>query len=290
MSFGEHLEELRTRIIRSIAAVVVCFVVCLLFKQTIMNVLSQPLLEVLREIERKAVETANPLAEAEAKLEALGEVVSGQPPSPTRNALEGILATERLVLDKLKGLLGPRGEIIVMRPQELFVTYLKVCAICALFLASPYVIYQAWAFIGTGLYSHERRYIHVFGPVTGGCFIVGSSFAYFAAVRFGVRFLLTFGSMPYISNKIAIGQWVFFLMVICLVMGLVFELPLVMLFLNKIGVVSTEQFASKRRYAILSIFVLAALLTPPDPVTQLLMALPMLGLYEAGILLTRIQR
>jgi len=94
--------------------------------------------------------------------------------------------------------------------------------------------------------------------------------------------------MPYISNKIAIGQWVFFLMVICLVMGLVFELPLVMLFLNKIGLVSSEQFASKRRYAILAVFVLAAILTPPDPMTQLMMALPMLALYEVGIWLTRL--
>jgi len=213
----------------------------------------------------------------------------GEAKDEATQRLRAILDAMAAMSDQLAALSArAKDEIIVTRPQELFMTYLKVCAVCALLLAFPYVMYQAWGFVAAGLYRHERRYVSRYAPLSVGCFVVGVVFAYFAAVRVGVYFLLTFGQLDYISNKIALGQWIFFLVLICLMMGLVFELPIVMVFLSKIGIVTAAQYRANRKYAVLGIFILSAVLTPsPDPFSQILMAVPMMGLYELGIYLSR---
>ena len=178
------------------------------------------------------------------------------------------------------------GELTVASPQGLFMAYIKICAVCGIFLAAPFVFHQIWLFVKAGLYVNEQKYVRVFLPLCIAFFLAGTSFSYFVAVRFGIRFLLSFGRTSYIENRIVVGEWVFFLAAVCLAMGLVFEMPLVMVFLVKIGVVTPAKLREHRKYAILVFFVLGSLLTPPDVITQILMALPMIVLYEVGLYLS----
>ena len=179
--------------------------------------------------------------------------------------------------------LGLPPQIKVIRYQEGFLTLLKVCAIGAIVLASPFVVYQVWRFVSEGLRDNERRYCLVFGPVSFGCFALGVLFGYFLLIPFGLRFLLVVLG-PEVRPDITLAEYVSLVALLTLVLGLLFELPLVMLFLTKLGVVAPGTYAKHRKPALLVAFIAGAVLTPPDPFTQIMMAVPIVGLYEVGIL------
>ena len=234
MTFGEHLEELRTRLLISIAAVVIGFVICLIFSSYILTFLNAPILQTL-----KSFDTPNKL--------------------------------------KIKNLSDP------------FILLLQVSLVFGVVLASPVIFWQMWKFVSAGLYKSERRYVYIFAPLTLGLFLAGAALSYFMMAEFGLRFFLSVVPITQYEPDIDALKYLNFMLQFSLVMGLVFELPIVMMFLIKTGIVDINTFRKQRRIAILVIFIIAAVLTPPDVFTMFLMGVPMLFLYELGIILGRMR-
>ncbi|MBU0469219.1 MAG: twin-arginine translocase subunit TatC [Candidatus Omnitrophica bacterium] len=187
----------------------------------------------------------------------------------------------------IEELIRPIGKIVFIAPQEAFVSNILIALLGGLFLASPFVFYQAWNFISAGLQANEKKHIFIYGPVSFVLFIVGASFGYFVIVPIGLNFLLGFGSESLVP-MITLSKYISFIGMLTLSFGLAFELPIVILFLTKLGIITPNFLASNRKVAIVLIFIVAALITPPDVVTQCLMALPLLILYEVGIFCSRI--
>lgn len=177
----------------------------------------------------------------------------------------------------------PIGRVVFLQPIEPFIVYLKLAFFCGILISLPFVIYQIWAFISAGLMENERYYAVVFGFVSLLFFILGAVFAYRVIIPAGLKFLMSFSS-SYLVPMISVSQYIYFIAVTCLAFGVVFELPVAALFLSKIGIVNYKILRKKRRIATALIFITAAVLTPPDIFSQLMMAIPLLLLYEISIL------
>jgi sec-independent protein translocase protein TatC len=179
------------------------------------------------------------------------------------------------------------GSLIFTSVAEAFFTYMKVAFIAGLILASPFILYQIWAFVAPGLYQKEKRYVVPF--VLGGSlfFTIGILFGYFVAIPFGFKFLLGYAT-DFIKPMPSMKEYLSFSIKFLLVFGMVFEFPMVLLLLAKIGVIDAKMLAKQRKYAILLIFIFAAVITPPDFISQVLMALPLMGLYELSIILCKL--
>jgi len=172
-------------------------------------------------------------------------------------------------------------------PLEIFVTNLKMSLFAAVFLAAPVLFFQAWKFIAPGLYKSERRMVLPFVFFSTVFFTSGAAFCYVYILPFAMKFLLGF-SGDGIDSAISVAAYLSDVTRLLLAFGAVFELPLAIFFLARAGVVTAEGLASFRKYAVILVFVTAALLTPPDPVTQMGLAIPLLFLYEIGIIVARI--
>ncbi|MGD9128540.1 MAG: twin-arginine translocase subunit TatC [Planctomycetia bacterium] len=181
----------------------------------------------------------------------------------------------------------PRTNPKSFKSEESFIVYIKASLLFGFILASPWIFYQGWKFVGAGLYPHERRYIHLFLPMSLGLFLAGAALAFFFAFPYVLSFLLWFNQLLGIDMDARISDWLGFAMMLPLGFGISFQLPLVMLFLERIGVFSIKTYLSKIRMAILIIFIVAMFLTPSDPQSMFLMAVPLVFLYFGGILLCK---
>ncbi len=195
----------------------------------------------------------------------------------------------QILVEPLKAVM-PEGEHLIFTAlPEMFVTYLKVALVTSILLAAPYLFYQMWMFITPGLYKHERSLVIPFVLVSTVLFVGGALFGYFVVFPFGFKFFIGF-SNEYVKALPSVKQYFGFAFKLLFAFGIVFELPVVIFFLAKMGVVTTDLLKKKRKYAILLTFVAAAILTPPDVVTQCMMAGPLIILYEIGIIVSRFAR
>ncbi len=177
---------------------------------------------------------------------------------------------------------------VYIAPQELFLVYMNVALVGALVFCFPVLAYEVYAFCSPGLTGRERRY--TLGALGAGalCFLAGVAFAYFISLPFMLRFLIQFTTQVNVSASISIEQYISFLLTVFVIFGLVFELPVVSVLLTALGLVRAEWLVKGRRVMIVVIFLLAAIITPPDVVSQIMVAVPMLALYELSILLSRL--
>ncbi|MGA2270596.1 MAG: twin-arginine translocase subunit TatC [Bryobacteraceae bacterium] len=230
MSFLEHLQELRARIIRALWGVAAAFVLSLTFSNQLWNFVSQPAVQALKT-------------------------------------------------------LGYPTTLKQITPMESFnVIWFKLPVLCAIFIASPWVLYQVWAFIAPGLYRKERRWAVPFVLTSAGLFILGGLFAYFVAFRYGLTFLLSIGSGNHVEPMVSITEYFDLFVNVILGVGLVFELPVLIFFLTLLRIVSPGFLVRHSRYAILIIFIIAAVVTPtPDVFNMMLFAVPMCLLFYVGI-------
>lgn len=195
----------------------------------------------------------------------------------------GFAWTGRLI-EWLKRPAGPvLGRLVFFSPPEAFLAYMKVAITVGLFISAPVILAQVWAFVSPGLTARERRY--GFGFIWWGSvsFLTGGAFAYWALLPVSLRFLLSFGGGQ-VEPVISISRYLSFTTMMILSCGLAFQLPLVMFVLARLGLVSAHMLRQKWRHAVVAIVVAAAILTPTaDVATLLLLAVPMLALYELSI-------
>lgn len=174
-------------------------------------------------------------------------------------------------------------NLIFISPTEAFFVHLKLAFFSALALSAPFIFYHIWAFVCPGLHIKERNYTLPFVILASIFFVVGVLFSYFFILPLGLHFLLTYKTSGILPN-ITIGNYIAFTLQLSLVFGIVFEFPLIAVFLTKIGILKPVLLAKNRKYAILIIFIVSAILTPPDVVTQILMVVPLLILYEISVI------
>jgi sec-independent protein translocase protein TatC len=231
MSFMDHLEELRTRILRALMGFVVAFFVALTFTNPLWRFVQEPAVSALTHLGIK-------------------------PP-----------------------------HLIAITPMEMFSTiWIKMPLLVSIFIASPWLIYQVWAFISPGLYKRERRWAVPFILVTAGLFIAGGCFAYFVAFRYGLEFLLGIGRDINVTPMVTVTEYFDLFVNITLGVAIVFEMPVVIFFLTMLRLASPRFLVKHSRYAILGIVVLAAVVTPtPDVFNMMLFAVPMCLLFFVGV-------
>ncbi|SNR72582.1 twin-arginine translocase subunit TatC [Desulfurobacterium atlanticum] len=180
-----------------------------------------------------------------------------------------------------------RGKLVFFSPPEAFFTALKICFFGGILLALPFILYQVWKFIEPGLLPHEKKFAVPFIFFSILFFLLGASFAYFIMIPFALKFLLGFmGDL--LVPQIGIGNYISFIIQLTLAFGFVFLLPVVVGLLAKLGVINHKILEKNRKFAILIIFVVAAILTPPDVVSQTMMAVPLIFLYELSIIVARV--
>ena len=171
--------------------------------------------------------------------------------------------------------------------HEVFMIWLKAGFVLGMLLAAPWIFWQIWQFVAAGLYPHEKRYVYLYLPFSLVLFLAGASLAFFFVFEPVLDFLFSFNRRVNIDPDPRISEWLGFVLFLPLGFGVAFQLPLVMLFLNRIGVFSIEIYLQKWRIAILVIFVISMLLTPADPISMLLMAVPLTVLYFLGVALCK---
>ena len=326
MTFGQHLEELRTCLFRAIVGLVIGCCAGFLVGDKVVAFIKSPVEHALLSYyEQEAIDKAiSPEQKA-----LLGE--AGYTDEADLKWVQDIVAKRRLSfvvrsIDELKfsnpravhaqggatpgtpaetgsaeaqGLKKfvefspiadePRIRMSAMGSQEVFMIWMKASMLVGVVLASPWIFFQIWTFVAAGLYPHERRYVHLFLPVSIVLFLAGASMAFFFAFKQVLAFLLSFNRMMGIDPDLRINEWMSFVLLLPLGFGISFQLPLVMLFLERIGLISVKIYLASWRIAILVIFVMAMILTPSaDPYTLLLMACPLTILYFGGVLLCKV--
>lgn len=180
-----------------------------------------------------------------------------------------------------------QSSMIFTGLAEGFFTYLKVSFLTGILLASPVIFYQLWAFISPGLYSNEKKYIFPFTFFSVIFFVGGALFGYFVVFPFAFEFFMSFNNEQ-IRALPSLKEYLTFSTKLLLAFGMAFELPIFIFFLAKLGIVTVEGLARNRKYFLVGAFIAAAILTPPDVVTQILMAIPLMLLYELGIIAARL--
>lgn len=189
---------------------------------------------------------------------------------------------------------GDTNRLIYTDLTEAFFTYLKVALFAGTFLAFPVIVGQIWAFVAPGLYAHERRSALPFLVASPILFFAGGALVYYVVLPLAWKFFLSFQSagpatvLP-IMLEARVGEYLSLVMVLIFAFGLAFQLPVVLALLARSGIITLEWLKKKRRYAIVLIFVIAGFITPPDVLSQISLALPMIALYELSILLIRFQ-
>jgi sec-independent protein translocase protein TatC len=229
MSLGDHLEELRKRLILALIGIVIGLVVCLFFASEIITFIEKPYIDVM----------------------------------------------------------GKEARLQTLAPADGFISYVKIALISGLILSSPWVFYQLWLFIAAGLYFHEKRYVYYAVPSSTILFVTGALFFIFVVAPLTLGFLVKFNQKVLgVQSNFTFANYISFVTMLMLVFGIAFQTPIAIFFLNRTGLVSIEALRKFRKYVFLGVFVVAAMATPPDVISQITLAIPLYFLFELGILLS----
>ncbi|MEM6378335.1 MAG: twin-arginine translocase subunit TatC [Bacteroidota bacterium] len=251
MSFLDHLEELRWHILRSLAAISITGIVLFIFGGWLFDA-----------------------------------VIFG----PTHDTFISYRVicnlSEQLGLGDSMCFGPPEFNPISVGVAENFIMSIKVSFIMGFFVAFPYVFYQIWSFIRPGLYKNERIATRGIVAICSFLFIIGVLFGYYIISPFAINFLVGY-TIPGVTNSPTLSSFVTYMIMFTAPAGLIFELPIVVYFLSKVGLVTPDVMRTYRRHAIIAVLILAALITPPDVVTQFLIGIPLFILYEISIFVSR---
>lgn len=330
MSFGEHLEELRYRLIMALIGLVIGVLVALLFSDRVMKTMQIPVKDALDRYyrilkgeqdpafdpfaylwgkkdvvpqegppakplireppDRKFIKSLEVEFDASELLRALHEVEPKIPAPKDEVSPKWItLRIAESVLQKVMPVAPGALTLTALTPEEAFLVYIKVAVVTGLILSSPWVFYQLWLFVAAGLYPHERKYIYIYLPMSLVLFFGGALFCFFAVIPFVLNFLFDFNIWLDINVQPRLTEYVSFVVILPVMFGISFQLPLIMLFLERISIFQVHVYQERRRMAILAISFISMILTPSDPISMMLMMVPLCLLYELGILLCKWQ-
>jgi|GEM_PF-37683 len=191
-----------------------------------------------------------------------------------------------LILAPYNGIKPPPPPLVTLGPPDAFTAYFKVSMIAGLILTSPWVFYQLWAFVAAGLYRHERGYIYRSLPFSVVLFVVGALFFLLVVAPLCLKFFIGFGSWLGVGTGWTLQKYTSFITILMLVFGLAFQTPIAIFILNRTGLVSIEAFKKSRKYIFLAVFIIAAVVTPPDIISQISLGIPLYALFELGILIS----
>ena len=270
MTLGEHLEELRSRLVRSCIVIAVCFAACWGFRKQLDDFVQRPYDSARTKL------NAELLVLAESEIEE-DEAAWKEWYEPAGYPEVRSLRADRRVPLNMKGDGAGIG----------FIYYMKVCLYFALAIGGPFMLWEMWQFIAAGLYRHERGVVYKYFPISVGLFGGGVIFGFLVMVPAALYFL-ALQTVDRIQWFQSIDNYWTMIVNLTLALGLVFQLPVLMLALARLGLVEPSSFARFRGHTALGALVLAAVLTPPEPVTQMLMAGPIIVLYEIGIWVSRL--
>ncbi|WP_405251907.1 twin-arginine translocase subunit TatC [Dokdonia sp. Asnod3-C12] len=252
MSFLDHLEELRWHLIRATLAVVIIATVAFIFKGT------------------------------------LFEIVFG-PQNPDFVSYD-ILCKISQFFGAEKGCIADGDMDFIIQSRKVagqFSAAIWTSIMAGVVIGFPYILYEFWKFISPGLYENERRSSKGFIVVASFLFFLGAAFGYFVVAPLSINFLATFKISDAVQNEFDIDSFIGLVRASVLASGLIFELPIIMYFLTKIGLVTPEFLKKNRKYALVIVLILAAIITPPDISTQVIVAVPIIILYEVSIFISR---
>jgi sec-independent protein translocase protein TatC len=228
MSLGDHLEELRSRLILALLGLVVATIICLFIGSKIITFIEKPYIKVM----------------------------------------------------------GTEARLQTLAPADGFVSYVTIALIAGLIFSSPWVFYHIWMFVAAGLYPHEKRYVYLATPFSAALFIAGALFFIFAVAPFTLAFFVKFNQRFLgVSSNFTFQKYISFITQLMLVFGLAFQTPTAIFFLNRTGLISLKSLTGSRKYVLLVIFIIAAIATPPDVISQITLAVPLYFLFELGIIL-----
>ena len=232
MSLGDHIEELRLRLILATAGLMTAIIVCLFFGKTIITFIEKPY----------------------------------------------ILA------------MGENARLQSLAPSDGFTTYMQISMIAGVVISSPWIFYHLWMFISAGLYPSEKRYVQVAAPFSALLFITGALFFTFAIAPLTLRFLVMFNKEVLgVDSNFTFQNYISFTTIMMLIFGLAFQTPIAIFFLTKIGLVSVQALCKSRKFVLLGVVIVAAVVTPGSDLFSLFsLAVPLYLLFELGILLSRI--
>lgn len=195
------------------------------------------------------------------------------------------------IFDFMRGPIAPylkssTGGLVFTAPMDKFMAHLKVSFLAGIIMTCPFWLYQVWLFIAPGLYQHEKKWSVIFVGFGSLLFLLGCAFVYYLVFPMAFKYLMTFGGGTDIP-MITISDYISFFFTTTLVFGAAFELPLVLVFLGMIGIIDAEFLKAKRRFAVVALAVLSAVITPPDAISMVMMLIPLLLLYEISIILVK---
>lgn len=177
----------------------------------------------------------------------------------------------------------PNGGLIYTGPLDKFMAHIKISFVCGILISCPFLFYQIWKFVAPGLYAKERKYATGITTAASILFLLGASFAYFIVLPMAFKFLMQYGG-DVDKPMISIDQYLGFFNQMCLMFGAAFEMPLILVVMGMFGIISHAFLKEKRRYAIMTLAVLCAIITPPDLLSMIMMFVPMLFLYEIAVI------
>ena len=235
MSLGDHLEELRSRLILTTLGVFAGLILCLFFGKFLIGLLATPF--------EKATNSTDVLR-----------------------------------------------HLQTIQPAEGFLMYIKVCLVFGLLITSPWVFWQIWAFVSSGLYRHERKFVHTAAPISALLFITGAIFFLVIIAPLAMGFFIAFNERLSLASNWTFQSYINMVLALTLVFGVAFQMPIAIVFAQMMGLISINALAKARKFVILGLFIAAAMATPPDVISQIALAVPLYVLFEGSILMCRFRQ
>ena len=283
MSLGDHLEELRARAILALIGVAICTIGSLCFGKILMKVITWPYEEGIRHskysyetVQKINIETKETITLTE------DDIISGKDHLNDDEVGKFEIIRTRSLLENAPKLTG-------LDISEKMLTYFKTSLLFGLLVSSPWVVYQIWAFIAAGLYENEKKYVKTVVPISVTLFISGAAFFLLVIAPMAVNFLINFEIGTEITDSPRLRDYISFVSTLTLVFGLGFQLPIAIITIVHLGIVKIQTLTAIRKYVLLGLVFVSAVLTPPDVISQLALATPLYVLYEASIIACKIK-
>jgi sec-independent protein translocase protein TatC len=301
MSLGDHLEELRGRLVLAITGLLIGATICLFFGKYIIKFIEKPYLKIYETSDDKIQTEDETRKLIENLLNGTRQRLADDPNTPNigpetedfiyRFGEEILLALSNDPNYTFTRSLGNQESsprpLIILSPADGIISYIKIALMAGLILSSPWVLYHIWMFVAAGLYAHEKKYVHTAVPFSATLFVTGALFFILVVAPLTLKFLVKFNekALGAMSN-FTFANYISFITMLMLVFGIAFQTPIAIFFLNRTGLVSIKALRKSRKFVLLGIFIVAAMVTPPDVISQVTLGIPLYILFELGILLS----